>query len=99
MAAVDKSVLERWRQIDSCDVLIALAEYAKRDTTFIAVKDPRTTRWHATVAGRDVELLTTGPKFWDVQRGLGGGGAVDLAMHLFTLDFKAATRLLVERGL
>ena len=28
----------------------------------------------------------------------GGGGAIDLVMHLYTIKFKAATTLLKERG-
>jgi len=42
--------------------------------------------------------LCTGPKFWDVRVERGGGGAIDLVMHLYTIKFKAATTLLKERG-
>jgi hypothetical protein len=49
-----------------------------------------TTRWHATVGGHDFEILCTGPKFWDGRAVRGGGGAIDLAMHLFGVDFKDA---------
>lgn len=88
--AVDNCDLERWRATPSLVVLRALAEHAKQDTSFVPIAAESTTRWHATVAGRDYELLLTGPKFFDTRAQKGGGGAVDLAMHLFSLDFKGA---------
>jgi hypothetical protein len=97
MAAVDKSSLERWRSLDAALVLRMFAEHAKQDLTFVPVKSPATTRWHATAAGHDVELLLTGPKFWNTRDNVGGGGAVDLVMHLAGVDFKAAARLLSEK--
>jgi hypothetical protein len=97
MAAVDKSLLERWRSLDAVDVVSALADYAKRDPSFVPIKSTTSERWHVSVCGRDFELLLTGPKFWDTRESAGGGGAVDLAMHLAGLRFKDAVRLLVER--
>lgn len=35
-------------------------------------------------------LSVTGAKFMNWNRGIGGGGAIDLVIHLHTLDFKAA---------
>jgi hypothetical protein len=43
-------------------------------------------RWH-TAKGA---ISITGMKFMNWQQSLGGGGAIDLAMHLNDLDFKAA---------
>lgn len=85
--------------MDSSRCLEALADHAKEDLSFQPRADQRTTRWHAYVAGQDVELLCTGPKFWDMRAERGGGGAVDLVMHLFRLDFKHAVALLKERAL
>lgn len=99
MAAVDKFSLDRWRQLDAAVALRALAEYAKQDDTFVPSGNPDTTRWYATAAGHDVELLITGPKFWDVSSKAGGGGAIDLARHLHGDDFKAAARRLRGLGL
>lgn len=31
-----------------------------------------------------------GPKFYDTRQKRGGGGAIDLAMYVYGLDFKAA---------
>ena len=43
-------------------------------------------KWH-TPKG---DISITGMKFMNWHLGLGGGGAIDLAMHLNDLDFKAA---------
>jgi hypothetical protein len=67
MKAVDNCTLARCRSLDAAQVLGAPADYAKKDLTFTARADPHTTRWHAHVAGRDVEILCTGPKFWDMR--------------------------------
>jgi len=81
------------------DVLAALASHAKADQTYVPVADKRTRRWHVDFGGRDYELLTTGSKFWDTRAGVGGGGAVDLVMHLLTSDFRAAVVYLREHGI
>ena len=97
--AVDNSDLPRWRSLNATDVLVVLADYAKRDLTFVPRNDPHTTRWHAMLGDLHFELLCTGPKFWNTRSNKGGGGAVDLAMHLLNVGFKQATRTLRDRGL
>jgi hypothetical protein len=97
--AVDKSALDRWRSLEAAKVLVTLATYAKPDPTYIPVKNRSSRRWHAQVAGRDFELLLTGPKFWDTRQATGGGGAVDLVMHLTGSSFREASRLLQRHGL
>ena len=94
MATVSSKALERWRTLDAAAVLIAVAEHAKVDVTFAPTKCNLTSRWHASVAGRDFELLLTRSKFWDTRSSVGGGGAVDLVMHLVGVGFKNAVRLL-----
>lgn len=96
---VDKSTLSRWRELLAVDVLTAIADHAKRDVSYIALKSPRSSRWHARYGSREFELLLTGSKFWDTRARKGGGGAVDLAMHLAQVDFSAAVRLLQSYGL
>jgi hypothetical protein len=96
MKAVDNSILARWRMTDAVVVLNALAEYAKEDQSFCARGDGATSRWHATIRGSDVEVLCTGPKFFETRSKRGGGGAVDMAMQLLSLDFKGAVAALVE---
>lgn len=97
--AVDNLTLARWRALDAAICLAALADHVKADPTFRSRANPHTTRWHANVAGKDFEILCTGQKFWDTRAEAGGGGAVDLSMHLFGFTFKRAVALLIERGI
>jgi hypothetical protein len=54
----------------------------KADTSFFPVKDSSSRRWHARTACGEFEILTTGSKRYDTRAKRGGGGAVDLVMHL-----------------
>lgn len=99
MPRVDLGEIGRWRSLDAAVALAALADHAKCDPTFEPIKDRTSTRWHANVAGRDFELLLTGPKFFDTRAETGGGGAIDLAMHLLRADFKTAAGALRKKGL
>lgn len=90
MRPTGDSTVQRWRSLSAETVLVALAEHAKMDPTFIPQTRGNTSRWHASAGGFDFELVLTGPKFWDTRKQVGGGGAVDLVIHLFGGDFKAA---------
>ena len=50
-------------------------------------------RLNVSIGGGGVELLATGPKWYDT-RIEQGGGAIDLAMHLFRLSFVDAVKRL-----
>lgn len=71
-----------------------LRDHAKLDPTFRPIESHETQRWHVTIGAHVFELLCTGPKFFDMHANKGGGGAVDLVMHLHGVDFKGAVRLL-----
>lgn len=90
--------LERLRRIFAADALLLLATHAKRDTSFAPIKAKNTERWHANVNGREFEFLVNGPRFYDVRAKRGGGGAIDIAIYLFRLNFKQAVALLQQRG-
>lgn len=91
---MDNLTLERWRALDALLVLEKLGCYAKADNTFEPLKAQGTQRFHVNAEGRDYELLLRGPKFFDTRLQRGGGGAVDLVMHVRHVDFKGATDLL-----
>jgi hypothetical protein len=99
MNSVDNLSLSRWRSLDARAALCVLADHVEEDRTYRPLDGVKTTRLHVSAAGHDWELLVSGPKFFDTRSGQGGGGAVDLAMHLFALRFKGAVSLLQERGL
>ena len=74
-----------------------LAIYHKADPTYRPVKDSQSCRWHARTACGEFEILTTGAKWWDPRAKKGGGGAIDLAMHILDLTFVDAVKHLSEQ--
>jgi hypothetical protein len=98
LACLQFNELQRLRQIPAALALAALATYAKRDSTFVPTKSLTTERWYVTVGSYQFELLLNGPKFYDTRTKVGGGGAIDLAIHLHRLSFVDAVGLLRKRG-
>ncbi|HUO96644.1 MAG TPA: hypothetical protein VMT92_10495 [Steroidobacteraceae bacterium] len=69
-----------------------LALDLKADTDYLPIKDSGSRRWHLRTTRGDFEILTTGPKWYDTRARKGGGGAIDLTMHLLGLAFVEAVR-------
>jgi hypothetical protein len=85
------------RDIPSEEVLRLLAIDHKADPAYMPVKDLRTRRWHVHTRCGDFEILTTGPHKWfDTRARKGGGGAIDLTMHLLQVPFVNAVKQLSE---
>ena len=93
-----RTTLAALREMPGEDALALLAVNCKADPTYMPVKHPGSRRWHVYTACGDFEILTTGPKWYDVRARTGGGGAIDLAMHLLQLSFVDAVKALSERG-
>jgi hypothetical protein len=66
----------------------------KIDRDFRPQKDSRTVRLYVTVGAGVVELVVTGARWYDPRAKKGGGGAIDLTMHLCGLDFVGAVKRL-----
>jgi hypothetical protein len=93
-----RATLTSLRDIPSDEALTLLAIYCKADPLYVPVKDPRSRRWHVRTASGEFEILTTGSaKWYDTRAKKGGGGAIDLAMHLMQVSFVDAVKLLTER--
>ena len=82
------------RGMDCVSVMPYICDHFKQDSLFIPIKDDNTSRWNVRAGGRDYELLVTGTKWFDTRAHKGGGGAIDLVMHLHNLDFVGAVKLL-----
>lgn len=93
----DRATLTPLREMPSEDALALLAIFCKVDSTFQPVKQPTTRRWHARTSAGEFEILTTGPKWYDTRAKIGGGGAIDLAMHVLQVTFVDAVRILIQR--
>ena len=74
------------------DALALLATHLKADPTYVPVKATHSRRWQVCTARGEFEILTTGPKWYDTRVRRGGGGAIDLAMHVLGLSFVDAVK-------
>lgn len=90
-------MLASLREIPSDEALTLLAIYCKADPLYAPVKDSSSRRWHVRTACGEFEILTTGrAKWYDTRAKKGGGGAIDLAMHLLQISFVDAVKFLAE---
>lgn len=92
--AFASSTLMRLRTMSSEDALVALAMHCKADPTYVPIKDTKSRRWYACTSCGEFEILTTGAKWYDTRAKAGGGGAIDLAMHILHVPFVDAVKLL-----
>lgn len=92
--AFDGAELDRLREVSIPDALTRLGLYWKVDSDFQPEKNPNTQRIYVSVGSRVVELLVTEIKWYDAKADKGGGGVIDLAMHLLRLDFVHAVKAL-----
>ena len=65
-------------------------------STFVPTKDLRTRRRSIYTERGDYEVLTTGCKWYDTRAKVGGGGAMDPAMHVLSLTFVDAVKRLIS---
>jgi hypothetical protein len=91
----DHATLTPLRRMSSEHALVLLAIHCKRDPSFQPVKQRTTRRWHARTSSGEYEILTTGTKWYDTRAKIGGGGAIDLAMHVLRLSFVDAVKRLI----
>ncbi len=92
-----KATLTRLRELPAGDALALLSTHVKLDPTYVPVKDDHCRRWQVRTAYGEFEILTTGPKWYDTRAQSGGGGAIDLAMHVLGLSFVDAVKYLTAR--
>ena len=88
------ATLTRLREMPASDALAVLAINVKADPTYRPIQADRSRRWHARTSSGEFEILTTGPKWYDTRAHRGGGGGIDLAMHVLGLSFVDAVRRL-----
>jgi len=95
MRAKADTQIENLRSLPIGEVLVSLGCYIKPDRDYRSRKNPLTQRIHASLAtGGVVELLITGEKWFDSRAKIGGGGAIDLVMHLYKDSFAQAVKRL-----
>jgi hypothetical protein len=85
------------RQTPSEAALRALAIHYKADSSYHSIKGTESRRWHVRTEYGEFEILTTGVKWYDPRAKVGGGGAIDLAMHILQVSFVDAVKILTAR--
>jgi hypothetical protein len=83
--------------MSSEEALALLTIYLKMDPDYQPIKNQTSRRWHAHTERGDFEILTTGPKWYDTRARKGGGGAIDLVMHVGDVSFVDAVTFLRQR--
>ena len=97
LKSFDVATLTRLREMAAGDALALLAIHVKADPTYLPVKAGHSRRWHVHTARGEFEILTTGPKWYDTRAHQGGGGAIDLTMHVLGLSFVDAVKHLTRK--
>ena len=96
----DDATLARLRDVRPDRALRALGLVVRVDQSYAPVKSSSSCRVHVSdERGGVFELLMTDAKWFDQAGGVGGGGAIDVVMHVLRIDFVAAVRRLVAAGL
>ena len=95
----NNEMLARVRAMPLLQVLDKLRDdgklFYRRDLDFVPEKDRKTVRlFLSSSSGFAWEVLVTDLKWYDVRAAKGGGGGIDLVMHLLGVDFVAAVKLL-----
>ena len=88
------SVLVALRELPVEKALARLAIHLKADPTYLPAKQATSRRWQVRTACGEFEILTTGTKWYDTRAKKGGGGAIDLAMHVLQVSFVDAVKQL-----
>ena len=93
-----QTTLSRLREMPSEAALARLAIFLKTDQTYQPAKDATSRRWQVRTTIGEFEILTTGVKWYDVRAKKGGGGSIDLAMHVLHVPFvRAVQHLIADR--
>lgn len=82
------------RAVPLLETLEVLGYYVSKDSAFEPRKTKRTISVFISNDADVRELIITGEKWYDKREQVGGGGAIDLVMHLRKLSFSRAVRLL-----
>jgi hypothetical protein len=97
-----KDEVKRARSVPLLAVLAHVAAYVKEDLEYAPRNTSRESRrFHASCNGCDFRLILTGEKWFDelvegTSSKRGGGGAIDLVMHLTGMNFVLAVKACLD---
>ena len=79
-------------------VISMATEHFKVDDSYRPRRSPDSVRILYRSRAREGELIVTGSKWFDIRCKVGGGGAIDLMMHLQACRFQDAVQSLTAGG-
>lgn len=96
MARLSPEEIEKARAVPLDAALERLGCFVSVDRDFQPRKNAASVSVFVTDGNDTRELIMTGPKWFDKREGVGGGGAIDLAMHLKGWTLRQAVRALLK---
>ena len=94
--AFSESDLAAFRALTATQTARLLGLHCKPDPDYSPIKNEASSRVYISVGSTVFEIVETGPKWWDSRQNRGGGGAIDLVMHLYKIDFVTAVKRLLS---
>lgn len=90
----DEELVTRFRVMTVEQTARILGLYCKQDKNYESTAHRNSKCYHISKDGEVFEIIVTQLKWYSTHRRYGGGGGIDLTMHLYGETFKAAlTRL------
>ncbi len=97
-ARIDEAEIASLRRMSVDNTLDLLGLYAKIDRDYQPKKNTKSKRINVSLNSSVIELVVTNEKWYDTNAQRGGGGAIDLTMHLYRETFVQAVRRLQAKG-
>lgn len=92
----DDGLVTCFREMTVEKAALLLGLYCKKDSHYESTTHKNSTCYHISKDGEVFEIVVTQLKWYSTRRGVGGGGAIDLTMHLYSEPFKAALARLIK---
>lgn len=90
----DEAEITRLRALSVKETLRVLGLYWKLDPDYVPNNNPESIRINVSALENSFEIIATGDKWFDTRARRGGGGAIDLTMHLYATTFPKAVKWL-----
>jgi len=92
----DDELITRFRVMTVEKAAQVLGLYCKKDAHYESTTHRNSKCYHISKDGEVFEIIVTQLKWFSTRRGVGGGGAIDLTMHIYGEPFKAALNRLIK---
>lgn len=91
---IDPQQLEALRNLSVTELALVLGLPCSRDITYQSQRHAHSVCYRIMVSAKIYQIISTGSKWFSALQGVGGGGAIDLTMHLYGEPYQAALQRL-----